>query len=142
MRVFFAILCGLLEIVPFVGNLIGNIITVIMTLVQGGSTNTVIGIVVTYGVVQFIQSYLLEPLVLGREVNINPLVTIVGLIAGEMIWGIGGMVISIPLMGIIKIICDHVDSLQPLGEFMGQDNKEDASWKKQLSKLKEKITGK
>jgi len=81
-------------------------------------------------------------LVLGREVNINPLVTIVGLIAGEMIWGIGGMVISIPLMGIIKIICDHVDSLQPLGEFMGQDNKEDASWKKQLSKLKEKITGK
>jgi len=51
MRVFFAILCGLLEIVPFVGNLIGNIITVIMTLVQGGSTNTVIGIVVTYGVV-------------------------------------------------------------------------------------------
>ena len=54
----------------------------------------VLGILITYGIVQFIQSYILEPLVVGTEVNINPLFTIVGLIAGEFVWGIPGMILA------------------------------------------------
>jgi predicted PurR-regulated permease PerM len=53
---FFAVLCGVLEIIPFVGNLAGTLLTMGMALSQGGSTNMLIGIAVTYGVVQFIQS--------------------------------------------------------------------------------------
>jgi predicted PurR-regulated permease PerM len=91
---FFAVLCGLLEIVPFVGNLIGNGLTIIVALAQGGSMNVVIGILITYAIVQFIQSYILEPLVVGSEVNINPVFTIIGIIIGEFIWGIPGMIRS------------------------------------------------
>lgn len=126
--IFFAILCGLLEIVPFVGNLIGNGLTVLMTLAQGGSMNTVIGILIVYAVVQFIQSYILEPLVVGSEVSINPVFTIVGIVAGEFIWGVPGMVLAIPLMGIAKIIFDNVEQLKPYGYLMGQDKKEKSSW--------------
>jgi predicted PurR-regulated permease PerM len=100
---FFAILCGLLEIVPFVGNLIGNILTVVVSLAQGGDMNLVIGILVTYGLVQFIQSYLLEPLVVGSEVSIHPVFTIVGIIAGEFIWGIAGMILAIPILALPKL---------------------------------------
>ena len=120
---FFAILCGLLEIVPFVGNLTGTAITVLMALAQGQGANVVIGIVVTYAIVQFVQTYILEPLVVGAEVNINPLFTVVGLVAGEMLWGIAGMVLAIPLMGIFKIVCDHVEALHPYGYLIGQDRK-------------------
>ncbi|WP_261387362.1 AI-2E family transporter [Chitinophaga pinensis] len=59
----------------------------------------VVGILVTYGLVQFIQTYLLEPLVVGSGVDLNPMATIVGLVAGELLWGIPGMVMAIPLMG-------------------------------------------
>lgn len=121
--VFFAILCGLLEIVPFVGNLTGNIITVLMSVAQGGDMGMIIGIVVTYGIVQFLQTYLLEPLVVGAEVNIHPLFTIMGIVLGEMLWGIPGMILAIPLLGIAKIICDNVEPLKPYGYLIGEEKK-------------------
>lgn len=124
---FFAVLCGLLEIVPFVGNLLGNALTIIVALAQGGDMNVVIGILITYGLVQFIQSYILEPLVVGSEVNINPVFTIVGIIAGEFIWGIPGMILAIPILGIIKIVCDHVEPLKPYGFLIGEEKKSDSS---------------
>jgi predicted PurR-regulated permease PerM len=126
---FFAVLCGLLEIVPFVGNLIGNGLTIIVALAQGGSMNVVIGILITYAIVQFIQSYILEPLVVGSEVNINPVFTIIGIIIGEFIWGIPGMILAVPVLGITKIICDNVEPLKPYGFLIGEEKKKnDSKW--------------
>ncbi|WP_432712872.1 AI-2E family transporter [Pedobacter sp.] len=122
--IFFAILCGFLEIVPFVGNLTGTAVTVAMSLVQGGDMTMVIWILVVYALVQFIQTYLLEPLVVGAEVSLNPLFTIIGLIAGEMLWGISGMVLAIPLLAMAKILFDHVEPLKPYGYLIGEDKKE------------------
>lgn len=121
--VFFAVLCGLLEIVPFVGNLTGNVLTILMAVSQGGGSGMVIGIIVTYAIVQFLQTYILEPLVVGAEVNINPLFTVVVLVIGELVWGIAGMVMAIPLLGITKIICDHIEPLKPYGFLIGQERK-------------------
>ena len=125
--VLFAIICGLLEIVPFIGNLTGNLLAIAMVIIQGGGLGMVIGVVVTYLIVQFLQTYILEPLVVGAEVNINPLFTIIILVVGELIWGIPGMVLAIPLLGIIKIICDHVESLKPYGYLIGSDKKKRTS---------------
>ncbi len=117
--IFFAILCGLLEIVPFVGNLTGTAITVLMAVAQGGGNNIIIGVVITYGLVQFIQNYVIQPLVVSSEVDINPVFTIIGLIVGELMWGIPGMALAIPLLGMTKIICDHIESLKPYGFLLG-----------------------
>jgi predicted PurR-regulated permease PerM len=121
--VFFAIVCGLLEIVPFVGNLTGNLLAVLMVVVQGGGAGMIFGVLITYATVQFFQTYILEPLVVGAEVNINPLFTIIVLVAGELVWGIPGMVLAIPLLGIVKIICDHIEPLKPYGFLIGQEKK-------------------
>ena len=121
--VFFAILCGLLEIVPFVGNLTGNIITIIAVVMQGGNSSMILGVVITYATVQFLQTYILEPLVVGKGVSINPLFTIAGIVAGELVWGVPGMILAIPLMGITKIICDHIEPLKPYGFLIGQERK-------------------
>ena len=125
--VLFAIICGLLEIVPFIGNLTGNLLAVLMVIIQGGGIGMVIGVIITYLLVQFLQTYLLEPLVVGAEVNINPLFTIIILVVGELIWGIPGMVLAIPLLGIFKIVCDHVESLKPYGYLIGSDKKKRSS---------------
>ena len=119
--IFFAVLCGLLEIVPFVGNLTGTSITVLAVVAQG-ENEKIWWVLLTYFVVQFIQTYILEPLVVGEQVNINPLFTIMAIVLGEMVWGIAGMILAIPLLGMVKIICDHHPDLQPYGFLIGPEN--------------------
>ena len=121
--ILFAIICGILEIIPFIGNLTGTLLAILMVVIQGGGTEMVLGVVITYLIVQFLQTYLLEPLVVGAGVNINPLFTIIILVLGELVWGIPGMVLSIPLLAIVKIICDHIPSLKPYGYLIGSDQK-------------------
>ncbi|MFN2440951.1 MAG: AI-2E family transporter, partial [Chitinophagaceae bacterium] len=121
--IFFAILCGLFEIVPFVGNFVGNMLAVLMAVTQGGGSEMVISILITYALVQFLQSYFLEPLVVGNGVNLNPLFTIIALVIGQLVWGIPGLVLAIPLLGIVKIVCDHIEVLQPYGYLMGLERK-------------------
>ena len=121
--VLFAIICGLLEIIPFIGNLTGTLLAILMVVIQGGGSGMVFGVVITYLIVQFLQTYLLEPLVVGAEVNINPLFTIIILVLGELVWGIPGMVLAIPLLAIVKIICDHIPSLKPYGYLIGSERK-------------------
>lgn len=118
---FFAVLCGLLEIVPFIGNLTGTALTVMVVISQGGNDNMIVGVLATYFVVQFVQTYVLEPLVVGSEVNINPLFTILIIVLMEIIWGISGMILAIPMLGIIKIICDHVKPLKPYGFLISKE---------------------
>jgi len=125
--IFLAILCGLLELIPFVGNLSGSLLTILLSVAQGGDSRMVLGIVLVYGAVQFTQTYLIEPLVVGNEVNINPLFTILVLVVGEAVWGISGMILALPVLGVVKVICDHVGPLKPYGFLIGQDKKQDSS---------------
>ena len=122
---FFAVLCGILEIIPFIGNLTGTFLTVLMAISQGGDDMMILSVVGTYFIVQFVQTYILEPIVVGSEVNINPLFTILILVLMELIWGIPGMILAIPMLGIIKIICDHVRPLKPYGFLIGKEKGSD-----------------
>jgi len=116
---FFSMLCGLLEIVPFIGNITGTTITVLVAAINGAGITMIVGIVATYVIVQFIQGWLLEPLILGPQVKINPFSTIIALVLGQLLWGIPGIFLAIPLTAMVKIIFDHFESLQPYGFLIG-----------------------
>ena len=94
-----------------------------MAIAQGGDVTMVLGIVIVYAIVQFIQGNLLEPLIVGAEVNVNALATIIVLVLGDQLWGIPGIVLAIPLLGITKVICDNVEGLKPIGFLIGQEKK-------------------
>ncbi|HXU26955.1 MAG TPA: AI-2E family transporter, partial [Bacteroidia bacterium] len=117
---FFAFLCGLLEIVPFIGNLTGTTLTILVAAVQGGSLPMLVSIGGTYALIQFIQGWVLEPLILGPQVKINPLFTIIALVVGELVWGIAGIFLAIPLLAMFKIVCDHIEPLKPYGFLIGE----------------------
>lgn len=119
---FFAILCGILEIIPFVGNIAGTTLTFLFAALHGAEPIMLIGIIITYGIVQFIQGWILEPLILGAQVKINPLFTIVALILGQLLWGIPGIILAIPITAILKIVCDNIESLKPYGFLIGEIN--------------------
>jgi predicted PurR-regulated permease PerM len=123
--IFFAMLCGLLNIIPFVGNIIGALLTVLVATIQGAGLPIIVSIVVIYGVIQFIDGWVLEPLVLGHQVKVNPLFTIVALVLGELLWGIPGIFLAIPLAAMIKTVCDHIESLKPYGFLIGEVENEE-----------------
>lgn len=135
--IFFAMLCGLLHIIPFVGNIIGALITVLVATIQGAGLPIILSIVAVYAVIQFIEGWVLEPLVLGHQVKINPLFTIIALILGELLWGISGIFLAIPLTAMVKTVCDHVESLQPYGFLIGEikNQKKELSIIKKVKKL-------
>lgn len=118
--IFFAILCGLLEIVPFVGNITGTILTLLITALHGAGLPVLGAIILVYGTVQFIQGWILEPLIVGPQVKINSLFTIMALVLGELLWGIPGIILAIPLTAIFKIICDNIEALKPYGFLIGE----------------------
>ena len=117
--IFFALLCGTLEMIPFIGNLAGTTLTVLMGVVQGGDFKLIVGILIVYGLVQFIESYILQPLVVGNEVNLNPFFTILSIVIGEAVWGVSGMILAIPVFGMMKIVFDRFQPLKPYGFLLG-----------------------
>jgi predicted PurR-regulated permease PerM len=126
--IFFAILCGILEIIPFVGNITGSTLTCLMALSQGGGFQMVFGVLITYMLIQAIQFYIISPLVMQTQVSVHPLFTIVVLFAGDLLWGISGMILAIPALGIVKIVCDHIDYLQPFGHLLGENRPVKRRW--------------
>ena len=90
----------------------------------GGGATAILGVLIVFSITQFIESYILEPYVVGHKVEINPVFTIIIVILGGALWGVAGMIISIPVLGILKVVFDHVPYLHPFGYLIGEEEKE------------------
>jgi predicted PurR-regulated permease PerM len=66
-----------------------------------------------------LEAYLLTPLILGRRLTLNPVVIFLGLTFWGWIWGIAGAILAVPIMVVLKILCEHSEPLAPIGEFLG-----------------------
>ena len=64
------------------------------------------------------ESNLVTPVILGRRLTLNPLVIFISLMFWTWLWGIPGALLSIPMLMMAKILCDHFKPLAPVGEFM------------------------
>lgn len=140
--VLIAIIAAVLSLLPYLGNIIGYALAISLSVFGGADTWSLIVVTTTYGLAQFIESYILEPYVVGEKVDLNPLVTIVIVVLGSSIWGISGMILSIPLAGILKIIFDATEGLKPLGYALGEEDIEGQDEQGFLSKWGEKIWNK
>jgi predicted PurR-regulated permease PerM len=132
---FLAVFASLFSIIPYIGPLIGIALPMLVALVSQNSLMLLLWVLVIFAVAQFIESYILEPLVVGAEVNVNPFFTIVAVVAGSLLWGIPGLILAIPIVGIVRVIFDNFDSLQPYGYLIGQQETAHG-WKKVLEKIK------
>jgi predicted PurR-regulated permease PerM len=129
-----SLLAALVSIIPYIGNIIGVAIPLLMALAQGGDAMLFLGIIVVFSVAQFVESYILEPYVVGAEVDIHPFFTVVVIIAGEIIWGIPGMILAIPLVGILKIVMDNIKALHPYAYLIGDTEKNSETVSDKLKK--------
>ncbi|WP_247236806.1 AI-2E family transporter [Telluribacter sp. SYSU D00476] len=137
-----SILAAVLTLIPYIGNIIGYGLAIAMALFSGGNASQAIGVTLTFGIAQFLETYLLEPFIIGDKVNINPIFTIIVVVLGNALWGVVGMLIAIPALGIAKVIFDHIPVLQPLGYLFGEEDTSDSDSPTFFDKIKNWATNK
>jgi predicted PurR-regulated permease PerM len=117
------LLTGTLNLIPYLGIFTALLLSILISFATSGAGSILIVVIILVSV-HLLDSNILLPLVVGSKVKINALVTVLGVIVGEMIWGISGMFLSIPVIAVTKIIVDRVESLQPWGILLGEESKE------------------
>jgi predicted PurR-regulated permease PerM len=121
---FFGALAAFLNIIPYLGILIGSVLPITMALLTKDTIWYAVGVAAVFAFVQFLEGNFITPNIVGSKVGVNPLAAIVALILGGMIWGVAGMILSIPFTAILKVIFDHVPGLEPIGFLLGEPPKE------------------
>lgn len=119
--IFLALLAALLNLIPYVGILVANIICMFVTLVSSDVPTDAIWVGAILAVVQFLDNNFGMPLIVGNKVKINALVTIVGILIGGAICGIPGMFLAIPALAVMKVICERVPDLHAWGILLSDE---------------------
>jgi predicted PurR-regulated permease PerM len=134
--IFFGILAAILNVVPYIGVWIGSSLPVFMALISKDSLFYPLGVILIFVVTQFIDNHFLTPRITGSQVRLNALAAIGGIIIGDMVWGFAGMVLFIPMLGMLKIVFDNVDSLHPFGYVIGdKENPEESNIVKRIKRI-------
>ena len=119
----YAILIGVLgsvlNIIPYIGGIIAVLLPMTVAFVTEDNQLLPLYILLLYVLTQFIDNNFIVPKIVASRVQINALVSIIVVLLGSALWGVAGMFLSIPLTAIVKIICDHIDPLKPLGYLLG-----------------------
>ena len=112
-------LAGVLNIIPNVGSIIATIPPMIVAGIQFGRLMPVLWVLILSVVLQNIEGNIIKPKLIGETMNLNPLAVLVSLVYWTWIWGAIGIILAIPITAAIKVICDHVESLEPIGILLG-----------------------
>ena len=126
------VIAGIFNLIPYIGIFTSLLLTTFITFATGAVATKILLVVGVYVAVHLVDSNVLLPMIVGSKVRINALVTVLGVIGGEMIWGISGMFLSIPVIAISKIIFDRIDSLKPWGLLLGEENENKPKGKRRI----------
>lgn len=122
----YAILLGVMaaifNIIPYVGILTAAILIILVTLATGTPIQALQAGIALF-LVHVLDSNVLFPSIVGSKVKINALITIIGVVLGNMLWGIPGMFLAIPSIAIIKIICENIEEMHPWAILLGDESK-------------------
>ncbi|HEU4649364.1 MAG TPA: AI-2E family transporter [Gemmatimonadales bacterium] len=118
--VLWGVLAGLVEFMPYIGATAMTIISLMIGLTTFESLGHALLVPGVYLAINFVQSNFVSPLLLGRRLTLNPVAIFVGLVFWWWIWGVPGAFIAVPLLASFKIFCDHIETLAPIGEFLGR----------------------
>jgi predicted PurR-regulated permease PerM len=119
----YAILLGiigaLLNVIPYIGGLVAVALPMMVALATKSTAWYPLYVLIGYYIIQLIDNNYIVPYIVASKVKINALFSIIVVFIGNAVWGVSGMFLSIPLIAILKLIFDHIDSLNPWGFLLG-----------------------
>ena len=113
------IAAGVLNLVPYVGSLVTAVASAMVGFLQFGSLNMAMLVGGVSLVIHTVVGNLLTPWLTSRASRMNPVAIFAGLLAWGWLWGVWGLLLGIPILMMVKSLCDRVDDLKPVGEFLG-----------------------
>ncbi|MCO5948105.1 AI-2E family transporter [Mucilaginibacter flavidus] len=133
------LITGIFNLIPYFGIFSSMVLSATVTLGTSQDSTVVIYVLIAFVITHLVDSNIVLPLVVGSKVRINALVTILGVVIGEMFWGVSGMFLSIPVIAVLKIIFDRVESLHPWGIILGDEEKKQNKLARRLTTRKKKV---
>ncbi|HEY3166347.1 MAG TPA: AI-2E family transporter [Candidatus Binatia bacterium] len=112
------VMAGLLHFIPFLGAVIGISVVTLVAAVTLDGIGAILLVPTAYFSLNIIEEYIVLPLVMGRRLMLNPVVVLIWLIFWTWLWGVPGALMAVPLLAIVKIICEHVEPLGAFAEFI------------------------
>jgi len=120
--VFFGIVAALLTIIPYVGIIIGSIPPILIALIMTDSVFYPVAVIILFVIVQTLEGNFITPKIVGSKVSVNALAAMVALVVGGFLWGAIGMILSIPITGMLKVILHQSPKTRPWSMLIGQDD--------------------
>jgi predicted PurR-regulated permease PerM len=121
--VLLGLLTGLLNLIPYVGILFSLLISTLIAFATAGASKILLVTATLFGI-HLLDANVLLPLLVAAKVRLNALITIIGVIVGGSVWGIAGAFLAVPVIAIIKIVFDRIESLKPWGMLLGDERDE------------------
>ncbi len=118
----FGFLAAILALIPYVGTFIGAAIPILYSFISYDSIWIPIAIAIFFWGVQFIESNFLTPKIVGGNLKINALTSILSIIIGASVWGIAGMILFLPFAAMLKVVCEEYEELKPFALLIGEQN--------------------
>jgi predicted PurR-regulated permease PerM len=132
------ILAAVLNVIPYIGGIIAVAMPMMVALVTKPTPWYAVYVLAAYYFIQLIDNHYIVPYIVASKIKINALFSVIIVLVGNALWGIPGMFLSMPILAIIKLICDHIDPLKPWGYLLGDTMPPILKIKTLLSKIKAK----
>ncbi len=113
------ILAAVLNIIPYIGGIVATLLPMFIAFVTKDSLLYPVLVFIITIAIQFIDNNYIVPRIVASRVQINALISVIGVLIGGALWGVSGMFLSIPLIAILKVIFDHIEPLKPWGFLLG-----------------------
>lgn len=115
------VIFAILNLIPYVGALIGNLIGVLLTLTSSQEIAPIFIVLGVIAFVQFLDNNILMPRIVGSKVRINAFAAILGVFIGGSLVGVSGMFLALPMIAVFKIIFDRAEMFKPWGVLLGDE---------------------
>src|SRR4030095_3583099 len=113
------LLAGVFNSIPYYGPLLVTAALSIVAYLQFGTVSMTAAVAGVSLLITTLEGFFLTPLLIGRASSMNQVAVFAGLLFWSWVWGVWGILLAVPMMMVIKVVCDHVESLQPVGHLLG-----------------------
>jgi predicted PurR-regulated permease PerM len=118
--VLWGVVAGVLNFVPYVGAVVNTVILALAAFLAFEDTGRALLVPAVFTAINILEGNLITPMILGRRMRLNTVALSIGLVFWWYIWGVPGAILAVPILAALKITCDNIESLAPIGEFLGR----------------------
>jgi predicted PurR-regulated permease PerM len=117
--VLFGFITAFMTIIPYFGILVSSLLPITLVWLETNDIWYPIGVVLVFTFVQYLEANLIFPYIVGRQLGLNTLISILTILLGGALWGLSGMILLLPFVALLKIISSHIPSLKNLSDLLG-----------------------